>query len=130
VLLAVQGWAGHSVNLFVTPKNPVTPPPQTLGGLAHALQALPAPVIPVWHAVQGLVLVVLGLVVVVLAFAWTHSRGVRLWAALGLVCTVAAALGGYQFVRSGFADDGSSAQMGAMFIASFASYFLVLYYTK
>jgi hypothetical protein len=130
VLLAVQGQLGDSVTIFVIPPKPVAAPPQTPAGLLGALQALPASFVPIWHAFQGVVLVLLAVAVLALALAWSRSRGVRIWAALGLVCMVVAALGGYEFVRSGFADNGSSAQMGAMFIAAFASYFLVLYYTK
>ena len=72
----------------------------------------------------------LALVVAVLSFAWSGRRGVRAWSVIGLVSVLSAALGGYLFVRSGFSDGGSSAQMGGSFIASFASYFLVLYHTR
>ena len=68
--------------------------------------------------------------VLVLSFSWSMSRGVRIWSVVGLLSMLSAALGGFLFLRSGFADGGSSAQMGGSFIGAFASYFLVLYYTK
>jgi hypothetical protein len=83
-----------------------------------------------WHAFEGLALLVLGITIAILAFAWSRSRGVRAWAIVGLATMISAALGGFLFVKSGFADGGSSMQMGGSFIGSFASYFLTLYYTK
>jgi len=130
VLLAVQGWFGDTVNIFVTPANGTAAPPATPSGLLHAMASLPTPLFLIWHAFQGLALVLLALVVAVLSFAWSGRRGVRAWSVIGLVSVLSAALGGYLFVRSGFSDGGSSAQMGGSFIASFASYFLVLYHTK
>ena len=83
-----------------------------------------------WHAFEGLALMVLGVAVLVLSFTASRSRGIRIWSVVGLLALASATLGGYLFVRSGFADDGSSAQMGGSFIGAFASYFLVLYYSK
>jgi hypothetical protein len=130
VLLAAQGWFGDTVSIFITPSGGTTPPPDTPGGLIQALQGMKTPIFPMWHAFQGLALALLAVIVLVLAFAWTRSRGVRVWAVVGLLSMLSAALGGYLFVRSGFADGASSAQMGGSFIAAFTSYFLVLYYTK
>lgn len=130
VALAVHGWTGDTVTIFVIPPGPVSPPPRTPAGLLGVLQALPTPVFPIWHAFEGLALVLLALAVLVLAFAWSRSRGVRVWAVVGFLAMLSAAVGGYEFVRSGFADNGSSAQMGGSFIGAFASYFLVLYCTK
>jgi hypothetical protein len=49
---------------------------------------------------------------------------------VGLLSVLSAALGGYLFVMSGFANGGNSAQMGGSFIAAYASHFMTLYYTK
>lgn len=130
VLLAVQGWFGDTVNIFVTPANGTAPPPATPSGLLHAMASLRPPLFPIWHAFQGLAVVLLGLVVAVLSFTWSRSRGVRAWSVIGLLSVLSAAMGGYEFVRSGFSDGGSSAQMGGSYIAALASYFLVLYHTK
>jgi hypothetical protein len=130
VMLAVQGWFGDTVTIFITPANGIAPPPPSLSGLLHELQVLPSPFFPMWHAFEGLALVVLAVAVLVLSFAWSRSRGVRIWSVVGLVSMLSAAVGGYLFVRSGFADGASSAQMGGSFIGAFASYFLVLYHTK
>jgi hypothetical protein len=130
VVLAVHGWTGDTVTIFLIPPRPVSPPAQTAAGLLGVLQALPTPVFAMWHAFEGLALVLLALAVLVLAFAWSRSRGVRVWAVVGFLAMLSAAFGGYEFVRSGFADNASSAQMGGSFIGAFASYFLVLYCTK
>lgn len=130
VLLAVQGWFGDTVNIFISPARGTAPPSSSPGGLVHALASLPTPFLPLYHAFAGLALVLLALVVLVLSFAWSRSRGVRAWSVVGFLSMLSAALGGYQFVRSGFADGGSSAQMGGSFIATLSSYFLVLYCTK
>jgi hypothetical protein len=129
VLLTAQGWVGDRVNLFVTPPNPV-PPPSSVGGLLHAVDSVRSPFLLLWHTFEGLVLVVLSAAVLVLSFTWSQSRWVRIWSVLGLAAVVSAAVGGYLFVKSGFADDGGSAQMGGSFIGSYACYFLALYYTR
>jgi hypothetical protein len=130
VILAVQGWFGDFVTIFITPANGITPPLPSPNGIVHELQMLPSPFFPIWHTFEGLALLPLAVAVLVLSFTWSRSRGVRIWSVIGLLAVLSAALGGYTFVRSGFADGGSSAQMGGSFIGAFASYFLVLYYTK
>ena len=130
VILAVQGWFGDFVTVFVAPASGMTPPSVTPSGLIHELQLLPTPFFPLWHAFEGMALVVLAITIAVLAFAWSRSRGVRAWAVVGLAAVISAALGGFLFLKSGYADGGSSMQMGGSFIGAFASYFLTLYYTK
>ena len=130
LVLAVQGWFGDTVTIFITPANGIAPPDPSPGGLLHALEVLPSPLLPMWHTVEGIALVPLAAAVLVLSFAGSRSRGVRTWSVVGLLSVVSAALGGYLFVRSAFADGGRSAQMGGSFIGAFASYFLVLYHTK
>jgi hypothetical protein len=130
VILAVQGWFGDYVTIFVTPANGIARPSPTLDGFVRELQKLPSPFFPAWHAIEGIVLVLLAIAVLVISFAWSRSRGVRIFSVVGLLSMLSAALGGYLFVNSGFGDGGSSAQMGGSFLGAFASYFLVLYYTK
>jgi hypothetical protein len=130
VILAVQGWFGDFVTVFVAPANGIQPPALTPGSLLRELQLLPTPFFPLWHAFEGLALVVLAITTVILAFRWSRSRGVRAWSVVGLIAVLSAALGGLIFVESGFAAGGSSMQMGGSFIWAFASYFLALYYTK
>jgi len=130
VILGIQGWFGDFVTVFVAPANGITPPALTPGSLLHELQILPTPFFPVWHAFEGLALVVLAVAAAILSFTWTRSRGARAWSVLGLIAVLSAALGGLLFVESGFAAGGSSMQMGGSFIGAFASYFLAFYYTK
>jgi len=130
VVLAVQGWFGDTVTIFLTPASGIARPSITPGGLLHELQLLPSPFFPIWHAFQGVALVLMAVAVLVLSFAWSRSTGVRVWSVVGLLGVLSAALGGYQFVTSGYADGGSSAQMGGSFIGAFASYFLVFYCTR
>ena len=106
----------------------------TLGGFVSELGWRPQPFFLEWHAGQGAVLLVLAVIITVLAFAWSRSaglaRGARWWSVVALLSVLSAAMGGYLFVMSGFANGSNSAQMGGSFIAAYASYFMTLYYTK
>jgi len=130
VILTAQGWFGDTVNIFIAPPNGETPPAPTLSGFLSAVTSLSPPFLLVWHTYEGIALVVLAIAVFVLSFAASRSLGVRVWATLGLLAMLSAALGGYFFVMSGFKDGGNSAQMGGSYIAAYACYFLTLYYTK
>ncbi len=134
VVLSVQGWFGDTVNIFLAPSHGIARPAATLGGFVSELGRLPQPFFLEWHAGEGAVLLVLAVIITVLAFAWSRSaglaRGARWWSVVGLLSVLSAALGGYLFVMSGFANGGNSAQMGGSFIAAYASYFMTLYYTK
>jgi hypothetical protein len=130
VILIMQGWFGDFVTVFVAPASGIRPPSPSVTGFLHELQSLPTPFFPLWHAFEGLALIALGLAVVVFAFVASRSRGVRIWAIVGLVAVLSAALGGLRFVGSGFATGGDSMQMGGSYIGAFASYFLSLYHTK
>ena len=130
VMLTAQGWFGDTVNIFIAPADGVTPPAPTLGGFLSAITSLSPPFLLVWHTYEGVALVVLAVVVFVLSFTASKSLGVRVWATLGLLAMLSSALGGYFFVMSGFKDGGNSAQMGGSYIASYACYFLTMYYTR
>lgn len=128
VLLTAQGWTGDTVNIFFAPPNGTAPPPQTLGGFFGAVQSLGA--ILVWHAVEGIVILAIALVILVLAFLWSQARSVRISAILATAFAISAVVGGYLFVMSGFSTGGTSAQMGGSYIGTYAFYFITLYYAK
>jgi hypothetical protein len=127
VLLSVQGWTGDVVNLFAAfPSGPVA----GVGGAVSALlSAGPGP-LAIYHAVEGVVVLLLAVGVVSVAFTRSKSRGVRVTSLLALISVASAAIGGYLFLFSGFTANGNSAQMGGSFIAAYALNFLVLYYAK
>jgi hypothetical protein len=124
VLLSVQGWSGDFVNVFVTttPRHGVMSLVGVLGLIESGGGFL------VWHGVEGVVIVVLGATILTLSFK--HHRGVVVSALLALLSVVSAGIGGVMFVASGFSAGGASMQMGGSFIAAYALYFIVLYYTK
>jgi heme A synthase len=128
VILTVQGWFGDTVNIFYAPSSGITPPPFTLGGFLQTVESLHFPLI--WHAFEGITLVVLSVVVFALSFTWSNARSVRICAGLGLLMVVSAAIGGFLFVMSGFSNGGNSAQMGGSFIGAYAFYFMSLYYAR
>lgn len=128
LVLTVQGWTGDTVNIFAAPASGTTPPTQDLGGFFAGVQTLGG--FLVWHAIEGIVALALGLVVLVLAFVWGSARAVGIAAVLGLLFLASAAYGGYGFVLSGFSSGSSSATMGGSFIGSYAFYFIALYYAK
>jgi hypothetical protein len=130
VVLTIQGWFGDTVNIFVAPSSGITPPPFSLSGFLNALESLPTPFLPLYHAFEGIFLIVLAVAVFALSFTWSKSRGVRIASGLGLVMVVSAAIGGFLFVMSGFSNGGNSAQMGGSFIGAYAFYFIALYYSR
>jgi hypothetical protein len=127
-ILAVQGWFGDTVNIFYAPSSDVKPPPYSLAGFSQSVDKVGFSLI--WHTYEGIFLVVLAAVVFGVSFAWSKSRAVRITSGLGFFAVVSAAVGGFEFVMSGYASGGDSAQMGGSFIAAFALFFLALYYAK
>jgi hypothetical protein len=128
VILSVQGWFGDTVNIFYVPPSGTTAPSYSAAGFLGAVESLGFPLL--WHAFEGIFLVGLAAVIFGLSFRWTKSRSVRITSGLGLLMVVSAAIGGFLFVMSGFANGGNSAEMGGSFIGSYAFYFLTLYYSK
>ena len=128
VILSVQGWFGDTVNIFFAPAAGTTPPPFSFSGFVQVVESLGFPVIG--HAAEGIVLLVLAVAVFALSFIWSKAKSVRIASGLGLFMVFSAALGGFLFVMSGFANGGNSAQMGGSFIGSYAFYFIALYYAK
>ena len=122
-LLTLQGWSGDTVNIFFAPSSGVTPT-----GFFSQVESLGS--LAVLHMSVGIILSVLAVVVLVLSFVWSNSRGVRIASALGLLMVISAAIGGYLFVTSGFSNGGNSAQMGGSFIGTYAFYFIALYYSR
>jgi hypothetical protein len=84
----------------------------------------------IYHALEGIFLIALGVAAFALSFRWSNARSVRISSGLGLLMIVSAAIGGFLFVMSGFANGGNSAQMGGSFIGAYAFYFIALYYAK
>jgi hypothetical protein len=127
ILLSVQGWSGDVVNLFNTPPSG---PVNGIGGAIQVLQSAGPGPMALYHGVEGIVILLLGIGIVVSAFRRTESRALRATSLLGLFFIAVAALGGYLFVFSAFLDNGNSAQMAGSFIGAYAMNFLVLYYSK
>jgi len=128
VILTIQGWLGDAVNIFVAPTTGSTPPPFSMAGFFQAVDSLGFPLI--YHAFQGIVLFALAVFSLALSFRWSRSRSVRICTILATFFVFSAALGGFLFVLSGFANGGNSAQMGVSFIGAYAFYFMALYYAK
>lgn len=127
VLLSVQGWTGDTVNLFSAfPSGQV----KGFGGAFQALESAGPGPLAVYHAVEGVLVLLLSIGIAAAAFRKSKSRGIRVASVLGLLAVAAAALGGYWFLFSGFVNNGNSAQMGGAFIGAYAMNFLVLYYSK
>jgi hypothetical protein len=128
VILTVQGWFGDIVNIFLAPANGVASPPFSIVGFVQVIESLGFALI--WHAFEGISLVVISVAVFVLSFRWSKSRAVRITSGLGLMMVCSAALGGFLFVMSGFANQANSAQMGGSFIGAYAFFFMALFFAK
>lgn len=128
VVLSVQAWFGDYVAIFLAPATGITPPPFGISGLFSAVGSLGVGAL--YHASEGIFLVLLSAVVLALSFKWTTSKGARVAATLGFLFVISAAVGGFEFAMSGFSDGGNSAQMGGSFIAAYAMFFIALYYSK
>jgi hypothetical protein len=125
ILLGLQGWTGDFVNLFVTTSSSTVQ--QSVGGFFQGVVD-GGPFI-VWHVVEGFLVLLSALGVLVVSLRY-NKRSVKLGAVFGLLAVIAAGLGGYFFVLSGFSQGGNSMQMGGSYIIAFALYFITLYYTK
>jgi hypothetical protein len=127
VILTAQGWFGDTTNLFVKTSS-ASQIPFTLGAIITRIETY-GPIL-IWHATEGLILLILSLITIALAFAWSNKLSVRIMSILGSAMVISAVVGGLSFVVSGFTAAGSSAQMGGSFIGAFAFYFMALYFTK
>jgi len=116
------------VNIFVAPSAGVSPPPFSLAGLLQGIESLGLPLI--WHAIEGLSLVVVGLALVILSFLWSCPKSVKISSLLAFIYLAVAAAGGVLFVLSGFSAGGYSMQMGGSFVGAYALYFVALYFSK
>jgi heme A synthase len=128
VILSLQAWTGDTVNIFYAPSSGVTPPPYSISGFFSAVQSIGS--LLIWHALEGILLLILAVALFALSFVWSKSRGVRIASGLGLFFVVLAAIGGFDFVMGGFANGGDSAQMSTGFLGSYALYFIALYYAR
>lgn len=127
VLLSIQGWTGDVVNLFAVFHS------GTVSGFGQFFSDLvsagPGP-LAIWHALEGLLVLLLSIGIAASAFRRSKSWSLRIVSLLAALSVASAAVGGYLFVFSGFLNNGNSAQMGGSFIAAYALNFLVLYYSK
>lgn len=128
VILSVQAWFGDFVNVFSAPTTGTTAPPFSIGGLMQGIASLGFPLL--WHAFEGLSIAIIGVAVLVLSFAWSAPKSVKVSSLLGLFSVISAALGGALFVLSGFSNGGNSMQMGGSFVGAYAMYFVTLYFSK
>lgn len=83
----------------------------SFGGLMTALFG--AGEFTVYHAFEGVLLVVLSLVVIGLSFK-SKLRSLRILSILAAAGVISAVIGGVLFVLSGFQNNANSAQMGAV----------------
>jgi hypothetical protein len=124
VLLTIQGWTGDFTNLFaVFPVHVAS----SLTGIIQVLYA--GGILPLYHAFEGFVLMLVSIFVLILSFRFATSRPLRVFAILGFASIISAGIGGIMFLLSDF-NNAFSAQMGGSFIGAYAFYFLALYYTK
>ena len=125
LLLGVQGWTGDFVNVFQTStfSSSVN---QSIGGFFQAVLGN-GPALTV-HGMLGFLILISSIGVLAVSLRY-HRRSVKIGAALGLIVTIIAGLGGYLFVLSGFSAGGNSMQMGGSYVGAFALYFITLYYT-
>lgn len=129
VLLAFmtfQGWLGDTINLFAV--FPTVTVNYSLTGFIEAVSAV-GPLLII-HILNACLLLILGIVVVIMTFKRTESKGARISSILGVWFIISAIIGGILFVLSGFSNNAYPAQMGGSFIAAYAAYFVVLYYVK
>ena len=125
VLITIQAFLGDNINLFsVFPTSPVT---ASLSGLSHALQQAGAAVMV--HAINGFLIIAVSIAVVVFSFI-SRINKLRLTSIVGFVGSIIALSGGLEFVFSGYANNGYSAQMATGFLIAYSFYFIELYYTK
>jgi hypothetical protein len=129
VILSAQSWFGDFVNVFVAPASGVTPPPFSMAGFFQGVYNLNNFFLD-WHTFEGITIFLLSIVVLALSFVWSKAISVRICSILGFAAILGAGLGGYLFVLSGFSNGGNSMQMGGSFLASYALYFIALFYAK
>lgn len=125
VLLAAQFLLGMAVNLFVTiPTNhPGANPPEYFSGVVQSVKwAITFSSSPLWlflHALLGLVLVVLTLVLLISAII-ARKRGWIVVASIGFITTLGAGFNGGSFLN--YNEDFSSMLMSVGFILAILSY--------
>ena len=79
-----------------------------------------------YHMKMGFALGAISILIIIFAFLARTNIYVRIFAVLGLVVTVTAAVGGYLYVHSSTADRLSLGQMADAFIGVLAVYFIML----
>jgi hypothetical protein len=97
------------------------------GGVSALESAGPGPV-AIYHGTEGIFIAALAIGIAA-SIVKLKSRRVRVASLLALF-VASAAVGGYLFLFAGFTHNGNSAQMGGLFIGTYAMNFLILYYSK
>ena len=125
LLLTAQGWTGDFVNLFAA-----VPTIHIVSIYSFFQALLDSGVLTLYHALEGLAILVLSVYILVYSFLKPNSKNLRICALLATASVISATVGGVLFVLSSFQNNANSAQMGGSFIGAYAFYFLVLYFTK
>ena len=116
VTSAYQALSGHWISFFL-----FWPGFEFLQKYAAFLDTLAS-----LHRVLGLVTGLLSIPVLVFAFLSRSKAFVRIFAVVGFVMVIVAALGGYRYVTSAFKDRWSLGQMADAFVGVFGAYFIQL----
>ena len=126
ILMIIEGFIGNYMNLFSTfPSGKVD---GTITGLINAINSVG--IVLIIHTLDGILILLLGIVIVVSVFYLSESRNAKITSILGLILLIYAFLTGVLFVLSGFQDNSFSIGMGTGFIFAYTLYFMVLYYCK
>jgi hypothetical protein len=117
VICALQGWSGGwSTFYLVWPGSEVS----------TSFQFFTAK-LAMYHMKMGYAIGIISVLIVIFAFLSKSNLYIRIFSILGLVVTAVAALGGYLFVTTYFADRLALGQMADASIGAFALYFILLF---
>jgi hypothetical protein len=122
ILAAVtaQALSGNWITyFFILPGGPSDLSPAFIQAMAN---------LAVFHKMLGFIIGGFSILVLASAFIHKSSFPVRIFAVLGLMASISAAIGGYLFVHSGFQDRWSLGQMADSFVGVYAAYFIQLFF--
>ena len=126
ILMIIEGFIGNYITSFSTFPNGTVP--STITGFIDAINS--AGIAVLIHYLIGILILLLGIVIVILAFYLSESRNVKITSILGIILLMYTFLTGILFVFSGFQDNSFSVGMGEGYILAYTLYFMVLYYCK
>ena len=126
IIFTIQGWFGDTVNIFVVQHVGPNTANVSADDIIAAALVNPIPMfqgmlglgfLVFWHALEGLILVILTFIVLIFSFKWSNKKSVWNCSILGILFTWSAAVyAGLVFLLSGFSSGADSAQMGGSFI--------------